>query len=40
MLSQEEKAVGGSVDMKMERNPAYECIEMNKNETLQTYANL
>ena len=40
IASQEDRTVSGSVDIKMERNPAYVCIEKNKNENLQTYANL
>ena len=40
VASPEHKIVSESVDIKMERNPAYVCIEKNKNENLQTYANL
>ena len=36
VASPEHKIVSESVDIKMERNPAYMCIEKN----LQTYANL
>ena len=36
VASPEHKIVSESVDIKMERNPAYKCIEKN----LQTYANL
>ena len=40
VASPEHKIVSESVDIKMERNPAYVCIEKNKNENLETYANL